>query len=131
MLLSVPAAEVPPRMRAIPAVLGISSAEARALVLDAPLLLLKTQDTLALGWRELRRAAALRPEWREQIGSKWSPSTLNRCDWEHGSVSFAEFLECHPLYAATQYYRGVTFPKFGFKNVIGGEQVEPLHPQQV
>ena len=78
MLFSVPPAQVGLRLEALPAALGISPEQALLLVQDAPMLLLKTTATVAAGWGELRRAAGMRWEWREQIGTRWTAGTLNR-----------------------------------------------------
>jgi hypothetical protein len=77
MLLGVAAPDMASRLEALPAALGVTRPEALALVLEDPLLLLRSPDTLAAAWRELRRAARMRPEWRQQIGG-WAASSLNR-----------------------------------------------------
>jgi hypothetical protein len=76
-LLSVPASEVGPRLEALAASLGISCEGARALVRDHPRFLFMAPATLEAAWVELRRAASMRAEWREQIGG-WTASTLSR-----------------------------------------------------
>jgi hypothetical protein len=78
MLFGVPTAQVAARVEALPAALGISKDEALQLLQDDPQFLLKAPATLAAGWKELRRAARKRPEWREQIGG-WTAGTLCRC----------------------------------------------------
>jgi hypothetical protein len=67
-LFSIPAEQVAARLEALPAALGVTEKEALRLAQDWPRFLLVQTATVAEGWRELRRAASKRPEWREQIG---------------------------------------------------------------
>jgi hypothetical protein len=75
MLLTMPAPDVAPRLAALPAALGITLDEALALLEDDPKILQQGSDALAAAWVELRRAASMRAEWREQIGG-WTATTF-------------------------------------------------------
>ena len=66
-----------PRLEALPAALCIRSAEALALVQDAPNLLMLPAATLKAGWKQLQRAATMRVEWKEQIAG-WGACGLER-----------------------------------------------------
>ena len=65
---SSPPLALAPRLEALPAALGISPEEVLALVHNAPYLLLLPTTTISAGWRQLKKAAGMRPEWKEQIG---------------------------------------------------------------
>ena len=54
-----PTAEVAPRIKALPAALGITQEKALLLLQDDPTFLLIGSGTLAEGWRELQRAASM------------------------------------------------------------------------
>jgi hypothetical protein len=77
MLFSIPASEVATRLAALPAALGIPPQEALLLVREEPQFLVVAPAALAASWRELRRAARMQPEWREQVGA-WNAATFRR-----------------------------------------------------
>jgi hypothetical protein len=77
-LLTAPQSELTPRLEALPAALGITSEDGLRLVQEYPRLLLLPTAAMAASWRELRRAASMRAEWREQMGG-WCVSTLDGC----------------------------------------------------
>jgi hypothetical protein len=77
-LLNAPPSELTPRLEALPAALGITLEEGMRAVKASPRLLLLPTAAMAASWRELRRAAGMRVEWREEMGG-WAVATLATC----------------------------------------------------